>query len=143
MCWQDIVSSIIDHFLFFGEQQLQFQMTRHSSKTKRRQGSSRGVVVKFNDVVFQKMVRDVVEDLYGKTDFGHPVYRFQSPALSSLQEGAEYFMTTMWSQVKDIAKHGGRDYIEARDVQVWKRTTDFKRRHQKSGLSLCKLFNNC
>ena len=117
-------------------------MTRHSSKTKRRQGSSCGVIVKFNDVVFQKMVRDVVEDLYGKTDFGYPVYRFQSSALSSLQEGVESFMKIMWSQVKDIAKHGGRDYIEVRDVQVWKRTTDFKQRHQKSGLSLCKLFNN-
>ena len=143
MCWQSIDSSLIDHFLFFEEQQLQIQMTRHSSKNKRRRGSSRGVIVKFNDVVFQKMVKDIIEEIYGKTEFGYPAYRFQTPALLSLQDAAEFFMKNMWSQVKDIATHGGRDYIKVRDVQVWKRTTDFKERHQKSGLSLCNIFNNC
>ena len=118
-------------------------MNRHSSKTKIRRCSSRGVVVKFNKLVFQKLVRDIVEDIYGKTEFGQFAYRFQSPALLSLQEGAESFMENMWSQVKDIADHCGRDYIQVRDVRVWKRTTDFKERHKKSGLSLCHLFNNC
>jgi len=89
MCWQSIVSSIIDHFLFFEGQQLQIQMTRHSSKSKRRRGSSRGVIVKFNDVVFQKMVKDIVEEIYGKTEFGHPEYRFQTPALLALQDTSE------------------------------------------------------
>ena len=118
-------------------------MTRHSSKTKTRRGSSRSVIVKFNKFVFQKMVRDIVEDIYGKTEFEQCAYRFQSTALLSLQDAAESFMKNMWSQVKDIAKHCGRNYIEVRDVQVWKRTTDFKERHQKSGLSLCNIFNNC
>ena len=118
-------------------------MTRHSSKTKTRRVSSRGVIVKFNKFVFQKMVRDIVEDIYGKTEFGQSAYRFQSPALLSLQEGAESFMENVWSQVKDIAEHCGRDDIQVRDVQIWKRATDFKERHKKSGLSLCNLFNNC
>ena len=108
MCWQSIDSSIIDHFLFFEGQQLQIQMTRHSSKNKRRRGSSRGVIVKFNDVVFQKMVKDIIEEIYGKTEFGYPAYRFQTPTLLSLQDAAESFMKTMWSQVKDIAEHGTR-----------------------------------
>ena len=118
-------------------------MTRHSSKNKRRRGSSRGVIVKFNDVVFQKMVKDIVEEIYGKTEFGHPEYCFQTPALLALQDASESFMKNMWSQVKDIAEHCGRRYIEVRDVQVWKRATDFKERHQKSDLSLCNIFNNC
>ena len=118
-------------------------MTRHSSKTKVRTGSSRGVIVKFNKLVFQKMVRDIVGDIYGKIEFGQYAYRFQSTALLSLQEGAESFMENVWSQLKDIAEHCGRDYIQVRDVQIWKRTTDFKERHKKSGLSLCHLFNNC
>ena len=120
-------------------------MTRHSSKTKINKCSSRrGVIVKFKKSVFQKMVKDIVEDIYGKTPFGYPAYRFQSPALLSLQEGSESFMENMWSQVKDIAEHCGRDFtsIQVRDVQVWKRTTDFEERHKKSGLSLCHLFNN-
>ena len=89
------------------------------------------------------MVKDIIEEIHGKTEFGHPAHRFQTPALLSLQDAAESFMKTVWSQVKDIVTHGGRDYIKVRDVQVWKRTTDFKERHQKSGLSLCNIFNNC
>ena len=74
-------------------------MTRHSSKNKRRRrGSSRGVIVKFNDVVFQNMVKDIVEEIYDKTEFDHPAYRFQTPALLSLQDTAESFMKNVWSQ---------------------------------------------
>ena len=60
----------------------------------------------------------------------------------SLQEGAESFLENMWEQLKDIAVIGGRTRIELRDVLLWKRTTDFKHRHQKSGLSLCEVFKS-
>ena len=88
------------------------------------------------------MVRDIVEDIYGKTSSGQSAYRFQSTALLSLQEGSESFLEEMWEQLKDIALFGGRTTIELRDVMLWKRTTDFKLRHKKCGLSLCEVFES-
>ena len=115
-------------------------MTRSTNKKKTSVPRRRTVSVKLNMLTFQQMVKDVVKDLYGTGPHGQLRYQFQSTALLSLQEGAESFLEDMWEQLKDIAIHGGRRRIELRDVQVWKRVTDFKHRHKKSGLSLCKLF---
>ena len=115
-------------------------MTRSTNKKKTSVPRRRTVSVKLNMLTFQQMVKDVVKDLYGTGPYGQLHYQFQSTALLSLQEGAESFMEDYWEQLKDIAIHGGRRRIELSDVQVWKRVTDFKRRHKKSGLSLCKLF---
>ena len=98
--------------------------------------------MKLNMLTFQRMVRDVVMDLFGPDEHGRTRYCFQSPALMSLQEGSESFLENMWEQLKDIAVIGDRTRIELRDVLLWKRTTDFKHRHQKSGLSLCKVFES-
>ena len=98
--------------------------------------------MKLNMLTFQRMVRDVVMDLFGPDEYGRTRYCFQSPALMSLQEGAESFLESMWEQLKDIAVTGGRTRIELRDVLLWKRTTDFKQRHLKRGLSLCKVFES-
>ena len=96
--------------------------------------------MKLNMLTFQRMVRDVVMDLFGPDEHGRTRYCFQSPALMSLQEGSESFLENMWEQLKDISVIGGHTRIELRDVLLWKRTTDFKHRHQKSDLSLCKVF---
>ena len=98
--------------------------------------------MKLNMLTFQRMVRDVVMDLFGPDKYGRTRYCFQSPALMSLQEGSESFLENMWEQLKDIAVIGGRTTIELRDVLLWKRTTDFKQRHLKRGLSLCKVFES-
>ena len=111
---------------------------KKSKKTLRR----RSVSVKLNSLTFQTMVRDIVKDLFGTGPHGRTRYRFQSTALLSLQEGAESFLETMWEQLKDISVIGGRTKIVLDDIMLWKRTTDFKLRHKKSGLSLCEVFES-
>ena len=64
--------------------------------------------MKLNMLTFQRMVRDVVMDLFGPDEHGRTRYCFQSPALMSLQEGSESFLENMWEQLKDIAVIGGR-----------------------------------
>ena len=118
-------------------------MTKSKNNTKsKRIRRRRSVSVKLNMLTFQRMVRDVVMDLFGPDEHGRTRYCFQSPALMSLQEGSESFLENMWEQLKDIAVIGGRTTIELRDVLLWKRTTDFKHEHQKSGLSLCEVFKS-
>jgi histone H3/H4 len=115
-------------------------MTRSVNKRQTQTPRRRTVAVKLNKLTFQEMVKDAVRHIYGTGPYGQRRYRLHSTALLSLQEGAESFLEDFWEQLKDIAIHSGRRRIELRDVQVWKRTTEFKRRHKKSGLSLCKLF---
>ena len=112
------------------------------SKTSKKNFRRRSVSVKLNKLTFQRMVRDIVFELFGADSHGQTRYCFQSTALMSLQEGAESFLENMWEQLKDISRVGGRTTIELRDVMLWKRTTDFKHRHQKSSLSLCKVFES-
>ena len=70
-------------------------------------------------IPFQRLVREIVQNEHGKH------YRFQSPALLALQEASEAFLVNMFDQVNDIAIHGRRVTIQAKDVQLWKRVTGF------------------
>jgi len=45
----------------------------------------------------------------------------QSTALYALQEAAEAYLVGMFDQVNDIAIHGKRVTIQAKDMQLWKR----------------------
>ena len=69
---------------------------------------------------FQRLVREVVWTMYK-----HQQYRFQSTALLALQEACEAFLVRMFGMVNDIAIHGNRVTIQARDMQLWRRLTDF------------------
>ena len=57
-----------------------------------------------------------------------------------LQEAAELFLETMWTQVKHIAIKAKKQRIDQECVTEWKRKNKFKLRRKCSGLSLCKLF---
>ena len=70
---------------------------------------------------FQRLVREVVWSLWKDKQ-----YRFQSTALLALQEACEAFLVRMFGQVNDIAIHGKRVTIQPRDIQLWRRLTDFE-----------------
>ena len=63
---------------------------------------------------FQRLVREVFSELFKTQD-----YRIQSHALLALQEASEYFLVGMFGQVNDIAIHGKRVTIQAKDIQLW------------------------
>ena len=85
------------------------------------------------------MVNNTVNKLYGHLD-GHP-YSVDNTALISLQEAAESFIETMWTQVKDImVQDNNRQIIESNDFEVWRRKIGFKLRVKSRRGSLCQLF---
>ena len=65
---------------------------------------------------FQRLVREVVAEMYPTLGL-----RMQSTALYALQEAAEAYLVGMFDQVNDIAIHGKRVTIQAKDMQLWKR----------------------
>ena len=75
---------------------------------------------------FQRLVREVVQEMFGTNGVGGTHYRFQSTALLALQEACEDFLVRMFSQVNDIAIHGKRVTIKPSDIQLWERITDFQ-----------------
>ena len=108
--------------------------TSTSGKTRRP-----GCCCKLNPDTFRGMVNNTINKLYGHLD-GHP-YSVDDTALISLQEAAESFIETMWTQVKDIMiQDNNRQIIERNDFEVWRRKTGFKLRIKTSRVSLCKLF---
>ena len=68
---------------------------------------------------FQRLVREVVYSIYNKE------YRIQSTALLALQEAAEDFLVTMFDQVNNIALHAKRVTITDKDMNLWRRLTNF------------------
>ena len=69
---------------------------------------------------FQRLVKEVVQDMFPSLNL-----RFQSTALLALQEACEDFLVRMFGQVNDIAIHGKRVTIQTKDIQLWRRLTDF------------------
>ena len=69
---------------------------------------------------FQRLVKEVVQDMFPTLNL-----RFQSTALLALQEASEDFLVRMFDQVNDIAIHGRRVTIQTKDIQLWRRITDF------------------
>ena len=112
------------------------------TRTKSTSGKTRrsGSCCKLNSDTFQRMVNNTIHKLYGHLD-GRP-YSFDNTAVKSLQEAAESFIETMWSQVKDIMNQdNNRQIVEKNDFDVWRRKTGFKLRIKSSRISLCKLFS--
>ncbi len=72
-------------------------------------------------ISFQRLVREIVQNM-------HKELRFQSTALLALQEGAEAFLVEMFEKVNHIAIFGKRVTVMPRDIQLWKRVTDFDRK---------------
>ena len=72
-------------------------------------------------IPFQRLVREIVQQMYKNKH-----YRFQSTALLALQEASEAFLVRMFEEVNLIAIHGKRVTIQAKDIMLWKRVTDFK-----------------
>jgi len=69
---------------------------------------------------FQRLVREIVYDLFRSES-----YRMTPQALLALQEASEYFLVGMFGQVNDIAIHGKRVTIQAKDIQLWCRLKNF------------------
>ena len=118
--------------------------TNSTTTSRKRKRSQPRVTVKLNPLTFQRMLKQVVVDLYGVRLGGGTAYCFQSPALLRLQKAAEQFLEIMWDQIKDIATHGGREFdVQSRDVRIWKRLTGFTLRHNRSHTrSLCSMFDS-
>ena len=93
-------------------------------------------------MTFQKMVKELIKDLYGVTDMGGAKYHFQSPALLRLQEASEHYIQIMWNQIKNITIHAGRQHVSHRDFQIWKRVNDCKIRYKKNKQSFCSIFES-
>ena len=72
---------------------------------------------------FQRLVREVVQKMFGTDGVGGIHYRFQSTALLALQEAAEAYLVRMFTQVNDIAIHGNRQTIYPKDIHLWTRLT--------------------
>ena len=113
-----------------------------NSHTKRRSRSRSRTTIKLNPLTFQKMVKELIKDLYGVTDMGGAKYHFQSPALLRLQEASEHYIETMWNQIKNITVHSGRQHVSRRDFQIWKRLTGLKITYKKNRQSLCSIFDS-
>ena len=70
-------------------------------------------------IPFQRLVREVVYQMNKKD------YRIQSTALLGLQEASEDFLVRMFDQCNQIAIHGKRITLMAKDIQLWKRLHNF------------------
>ena len=53
-------------------------------------------------------------------------YKFQSTAILALQESAEDFLVSMFSQCNEIAIHGNRVTVQSKDIQLWDRLIGFR-----------------
>ena len=95
--------------------------------------------VQLNSHKFQQMVNDTVSKLYGHLK-GQPYSFDDKAAVKVLQQAAESFIGTMWTQVKEISKQDKKQTIDQHDFRKWKRKTGFKLRVQSRRESLCDLF---
>ena len=73
---------------------------------------------------FQRLVREVVQDLFNDGDVPFPP-KFQSTAILALQEASEDFLVRMFSQVNDIAITGKLVTIQQKHILLWRRLFDF------------------
>ena len=111
-------------------------------KRRSRYSTRSRTTIKLNPLTFQKMVKELIKDLYGVTDMGGTKYHFQSPALLRLQEASEHYLEIMVNQIKNIAIHAGRRHVSPRDFQIWKRITGLKITYKKNRQSLCSIFDS-
>ena len=73
---------------------------------------------------FQRLVREVVQDLFDKSDIPFSP-RFQSTAILAIQEASEDFLVRMFGECQYFAVHGNRVTIQPKDIQLWKRVRNF------------------
>ena len=72
-------------------------------------------------IPFQRLVREVVQNLvFNKKELSFQP-KFQSTAILALQEASEAFLVRMFEQVNDIAICGKLVTIQHKHVQLWKR----------------------
>ena len=82
-------------------------------------------------IPFQRLVREVVQDLvYNKKELSFPP-KFQSTAILALQEASEDFLVRMFEQVNDIAITGKLVTIQQKHVWLWKRLFGCATPHDK------------
>ena len=104
-----------------------------------RSRSSMSWTCKLNPVTFEKILKEVVQDIYGEDTR----YHFQGPAIVRLQGAAEqYIEDNMWNKIKEITIRAGRRQVLPRDIREWKRTTDIKVRVKRINISLCSIFDS-
>ena len=82
-------------------------------------------------IPFQRLVREVVQDLvYNKKELSFPP-KFQSTTILALQEASEDFLVRMFEQVNDIAITGKLVTIQQKHVWLWKRLFGYATPHDK------------
>ena len=69
---------------------------------------------------FARLVREIAQDFAGVDG----QLRFQSEAMSALQESAEAFLVFMFEQAYSLTIHSKRVTILPRDIQLWRRIKD-------------------
>ena len=74
---------------------------------------------------FQRLVREVVQDLFDKSDIPFSP-RFQSTAILAIQEASEDLLVRMFEDCNYFAIHGNRVTIQPKDIRLWKRVRNFK-----------------
>ena len=70
---------------------------------------------------FQRLVREIVMTMFKTQN-----YKFQSTAILALQECAEDFLVSMFSQCNHIVIHSNRVTLQCRDIQLWDRLIGFR-----------------
>ena len=107
-------------------------MTKIKKVSKRK----RVVTIKLNSFVFNKLVLEIVDKVYGTTPYGQRFW-FHDTALESLQEAAERFLENMWDHLRELSDN---NVVTVDHIHLWKRQTNFKPRFKSNSLSLCKIF---
>ena len=107
-------------------------MTKTQKVSKRKR-----VTIKLNSLVFNKMVMEIVDKVYGNTPYGQRFW-FHDTALESLQEVDERFLENMWDHLRQLSDN---NVVTVGHMHLWKRQTNFKPRFKSNTLSLCKIFN--
>ena len=107
-------------------------MTKTQKVSKRKR-----VTIKLNSLVFNKMVMEIVDKVYGNTPYGQRFW-FHDTALESLQEAAERFLENMWDHLRQLSDN---NVVTVGHMHLWKLQTNFKPRFKSNTLSLCKIFN--
>jgi histone H3 len=70
---------------------------------------------------FQRLVREIVQDMGDKVDSRFRGIRFQSHALMAIQEASEAYLTGLFEDTNLCAIHAGRVTIMAKDMQLARR----------------------
>ena len=70
---------------------------------------------------FQRLVREIVQDLEKNMPFGTAQFRFQSAALGALQEASEAYLVGLFEDTNLCAIHAKRVTIMPRDIQLARR----------------------